>query len=298
MRKNRMMRLASALLILTMVTTCAISGTFAKYVTSDSATDTARVAKWGVSVMASGDLFGTDYNPNSTEDSLDDDVIGTVKTSVSSSNANKIVAPGTQNDVGYTISIAGTPEVAWDVTATTTEDNNKDIYLGEGYWAVMVEATGLNAGTNIATYYEETDGTYKLTEDTAWTSGKTYYEMHDAVNFTGDYYPLQWTVTTTGAATALTNTHLKEMTKEIVDNLSALAGDANDSTAASYKLTWKWQFEVDDATNVKDTILGNLQEGTSKVVYSSNGTSYAAATAEHYCLDVSFNMAVTVSQVD
>jgi len=55
MRKNRMMRLASALLILTMVTTCAISGTFAKYVTEAKTTDTARVAKWGVKVDVTGE---------------------------------------------------------------------------------------------------------------------------------------------------------------------------------------------------------------------------------------------------
>lgn len=45
MRKNRMMRAASALLVAVLMTTCTISGTFAKYVTSADSTDTARVAK-------------------------------------------------------------------------------------------------------------------------------------------------------------------------------------------------------------------------------------------------------------
>ena len=61
MKKNRMMRLASVLLVLTLLSTSVISGTFAKYVTSDQASDTARVAKFGVVVSASGSLFGTDY---------------------------------------------------------------------------------------------------------------------------------------------------------------------------------------------------------------------------------------------
>lgn len=58
MEKNRMMRLASALLILTLLTTCMISGTFAKYTTQATGEDTARVAKWGVTVNVTSDLFG------------------------------------------------------------------------------------------------------------------------------------------------------------------------------------------------------------------------------------------------
>ena len=50
MKKNFMMRAASVLLVAVMLTTCAISGTFAKYVTSDSGSDFARVAKFGVTV--------------------------------------------------------------------------------------------------------------------------------------------------------------------------------------------------------------------------------------------------------
>ncbi|MFR0985955.1 MAG: hypothetical protein ACLSFZ_04975 [Frisingicoccus sp.] len=45
MKKNRMMRLASSLLVLTLLTTCVISGTFAKYTTQAGGSDTARVAK-------------------------------------------------------------------------------------------------------------------------------------------------------------------------------------------------------------------------------------------------------------
>ncbi len=50
MKKNKMMRLASVLLIAVMISTSAISGTYAKYVTSGYAEDNARVAKFGVAV--------------------------------------------------------------------------------------------------------------------------------------------------------------------------------------------------------------------------------------------------------
>ena len=43
-----MKKFISLLLVAVMLTTCVISGTFAKYVTKDSANDSARVAKFGV----------------------------------------------------------------------------------------------------------------------------------------------------------------------------------------------------------------------------------------------------------
>ena len=49
MKKNRIMRVFSVLLALTLISTCAISGTFAKYVTRAEGEDAARVAKWGAS---------------------------------------------------------------------------------------------------------------------------------------------------------------------------------------------------------------------------------------------------------
>lgn len=48
MKKNKMMRIASVLLVAVLLSTCAISGTFAKYTSSTTATSTATVAKWDV----------------------------------------------------------------------------------------------------------------------------------------------------------------------------------------------------------------------------------------------------------
>ena len=62
MKKNVMMRLASFLLVAVLISTSAISGTYAKYVTADEGTDTARVAKWGVEIEAeSFGMFDTNY---------------------------------------------------------------------------------------------------------------------------------------------------------------------------------------------------------------------------------------------
>ncbi len=106
MKKNRMMRIASVLLVAVLLSTCAISGTFAKYTTSASATDSARVAKWGVTVTATGnDAFALKYN-----DTADENGTKVVSTT-------NVVAPGTKGDLA-SIDITGTPEVMVDVAVT------------------------------------------------------------------------------------------------------------------------------------------------------------------------------------
>ena len=107
MKKNKSMRAAGGLLIATMLTSSIVSGTYAKYVTSDEAEDTARVAKFGVTVTASGSLFDTTYkaatdNTSGGENATDTN--GTTLT-VESSNTDKLVAPGTKNDEGLTFAI-------------------------------------------------------------------------------------------------------------------------------------------------------------------------------------------------
>lgn len=100
MKKNKMLRIASVMLVLALITTCVISGTFAKYVTTEAKKDTARVAKWGVGITLDGDsVFNTTYG-----------------TLVASSNTEKVVAPGTSNTTGNSIVLSGTPEVAFDLT--------------------------------------------------------------------------------------------------------------------------------------------------------------------------------------
>ena len=102
--KNKMMRLASVLLILCIATTCAISGTFAKYTSAASAADTARVAKWGIDAPASMtlDLFDAAYN-------------GSGDTSVASAGTDNVIAPGTTKTATVSLfSVTGAaPEVAY-----------------------------------------------------------------------------------------------------------------------------------------------------------------------------------------
>lgn len=118
MKKNKMMRAASVLAVAVLLTTCAISGTFAKYVTSGNAGDSARVAKWGVSVVATTDnIFDATYN--------DEDA---TYSGLSVSALEDVVAPGTSKANLTDLTLTGTPEVAVRVeyTAVLTLENWKD----------------------------------------------------------------------------------------------------------------------------------------------------------------------------
>ena len=107
MKKNVMMRIASILLVCVLITTCGISGTFAKYVTAgQAATDSARVAKWGVVITAvtenANNLFTVGDGVKVTDDAV-------------------VVAPGTSGTLSN-INVTGTPEVSVKVSYTATVD--------------------------------------------------------------------------------------------------------------------------------------------------------------------------------
>ena len=120
MKKNKMMRIASFLLVAVLLSTSIISGTFAKYVTSDGTSDSARVAKFGVVASASGTLFDKTYASAATNDA-DTDGLSVVSTT-------NVVAPGTKNDTGVTFSFTGTPEVDVKISFAIT-DGYKDVFL-------------------------------------------------------------------------------------------------------------------------------------------------------------------------
>ena len=110
MKKNKMMRIASVLLVAVILTTCAISGTYAKYVTSGSGSDSARVAKFGVTVSGTADTFKETY-------AKDDNSFTLAANTVVSTE--KVVAPGTSGSMAA-FTITGTPEVAVRVAFTGT----------------------------------------------------------------------------------------------------------------------------------------------------------------------------------
>jgi hypothetical protein len=112
MKKNVMLKIASVLMVAVLLTTCAISSTFAKYV-STPANDSveARAAKWGLALTAKAPTSGStdaDIFKKVYADGSGNSIVASVD------NVTLLVAPGTSNktaDVfGFTVN--GKPEVA------------------------------------------------------------------------------------------------------------------------------------------------------------------------------------------
>lgn len=117
------MRVAGLLLALVLVTSCFVGGTFAKYVTSGDSTDSARVAKFGVTVNANGTVFAEEY-----KDPADKTV--TVKSvgamTVGGKDYKNLVAPGTKGELVKAV-LSGTPEVSVRVHYTA------EVSLGDNW---------------------------------------------------------------------------------------------------------------------------------------------------------------------
>lgn len=151
MKKNRFLKTAGALLILCLLTTCVIGTTFAKYVTSGSTEDSARVAKWGVELelAANNELFENQY-------------IGT-DDKVTVQAATDVVAPGTNEKTAAVFSISGTPEVAVRITIDFTV--NDDVWLKAGLYDDPTTADDTTDKFNLADDYYPVVFTLKQIED-------------------------------------------------------------------------------------------------------------------------------------
>lgn len=264
MEKNRMMRLASALLILTLLTTCMISGTFAKYTTQATGEDTARVAKWGVTVSTHTDLFAISYT-NTNDNS------GTV--TVKSEGADKLVAPGTTG-IGLGVTSEGTPEVSYEMKIklndttvkmpslkyTPKDATDASIYEPVKF-SVLNDTTLIKGDMTLADLITLFDGT------------KAIYKYNVA---DGKYY-----VDSDGNG--------------IIDTTTGLDACPN------IQIKWEWAFEpgTDDIAkalnNELDTILGDTAAAASD---ADPINKYSAGAISDIHTDANLNWTVTATQID
>lgn len=105
MKKNKLFIIGLVTVFVALLSLTLVSSTFAKYVTTDTGTDTARVAKWGVNITAAGN------NAFSKVYSTDDTSVTGIASSVISSTEDKVIAPGTKGTFAA-ITVSGKPEVA------------------------------------------------------------------------------------------------------------------------------------------------------------------------------------------
>ena len=144
MKKNTFMRVASALLVAVLLTTCAIAGTFAKYTTEVEASATARVAKWAF--ILEDESIANDFTFN-----LFDYTDGNVDVNGLNDDA-KVIAPGTTGE--FAIDLTNNSEVNAQYTISFTETNENDIPLqysldGQAWVDSLAELT-VNGITDVA----------------------------------------------------------------------------------------------------------------------------------------------------
>lgn len=299
MKKIKTMRIASVLLIAVLLTTSIISGTFAKYVTTGSSNDSARVAVFGVKVQGTGALFAKNYwtvgNGNGPAEGEEAPGFPNWFTVESSSEINagndNLVAPGTHSaGTGLNFTITGKPEV--DVKITLAIDaSSKDIFLGA--WNDLPDMT---------TSDDETD-TFNCTE--------TYYPIK---------YTLTGSIITASFAASLNDTakygnvtegkavgtlaQIRDVLDYINDNGGGIYVDANTDLStvglSDITLSWEWAFENDVLdVDKKDTLLGDLIY-EKKIGYFTVAPAMPAGYTEgdYYNLETSVKLTVTVTQVD
>lgn len=126
MKKNNMMRTATGLSVLTLLTSSVLFGTFAKYTTANNGKDSAKVAKFGVVINVDDDmgLFKTTYTK--------DDQSATSANTVVSASTDRKIAPGTKGSMSF--SITGTPEVATKLSVAI--ENAKIAHLPAGEYTL------------------------------------------------------------------------------------------------------------------------------------------------------------------
>ncbi len=221
MKKNKMMRIASILMVATLITTCAISGTFAKYVTKAEGEGQARVAKWGIVLTMEGDkLFDSKYVAHDKDYLKAEGEYSVIAEANEDETQDKVVAPGTHSsDIengGFKATVKGTPEVATRYTLS--------IPAG---WTDIV----LPAGTY-------TDYTQLVADE----NGKLGY--NGTFTLAKDYAPVKWDIKVSKGDTTMSLTQVAQSKPELA---AAMGGD-------------KYGFSATDAKTIVKTYADALEE--------------------------------------
>ena len=149
MKKNAMLKIAAILMVAVLLTTCAISSTFAKYTTSKSSETSARVAKWGVDFTTNiTSSFSKTYELEDGANLTGDNAAYAVVAE------QAVVAPGTTGTIEIDTTVSGTPEVA--VRASMVAELTLTGWAVEGSFYCPLVFT-INGETYSGLEYEDSD---------------------------------------------------------------------------------------------------------------------------------------------
>lgn len=186
MKKTKFMRAALLLLVLTLITSCFVGGTFAKYTTSTTGNDSARVAYWG-------------FNQNaSTTIDLFDGVYTNVKASGKVDGFSNVIAPGTEKTstfaFGYTnykTDKITAPEVAYTFTVNPTITGDYDSLDANGSFKWTL-AKGDAAATEYDTVTDLLGAIKALSGDSTGTKTYNPGELPAAFTAADEVYTIGW----------------------------------------------------------------------------------------------------------
>ncbi len=187
MKKNVMMRAASALLVAVLLTTCAISGTFAKYTTSTTGSDSARVAYWGF-----------DENAATTIAMFDGEYTN-VKSSGEVDGFSKVIAPGTAKTTTFAFGYTNyktdkiqKPEVAYTFTVAPKITGDYDSLDANPNFKWTLQAPGADAATKYDTVDALLAAVKALSGDATGTKDYAAGELPAAFTSADEAYTIGW----------------------------------------------------------------------------------------------------------
>lgn len=164
-RSSLMVRLVAVLAVVMMFTMCFVGGTFAKYTSSGTGTDTATVAKWSFKVgeadiAASNeftfDLFKTIKDSNGIDNETD-----------MSPDDGTIIAPGTQGSFDLVLTNASQVTAQYAIDYTVTNTGNIPVQFsvdGGTHWTNDLADVAASDSTKLAA----NSGTTTITVQWKW----------------------------------------------------------------------------------------------------------------------------------
>ena len=292
-KKNKVLRVASLALVLTLITTCLSAYTLAKYTKTVSGYDSARVAKFefeasietfresgsvgetdltatGISIP----LFGTTYTS---------DAGTTVEADSSSGSADKVVAPGVYG--AFEFLMTGESEVATRLTLTIKET---DASGADTTIPLFYQYNNKFYANNAAiTQYGAKLGSTDIYINISDSDANPNYSLIDSSNYGGSLTALAAAVAA-DAATTLTGS----ATTTVIPPNTALSGFYP-------AVDWYWPFEVVEVGNATSTDydVTDGYGGYYRLLSDTNDTALgvAAVTTANW---VKLDIGATLTQVD
>lgn len=278
------MAIVSTLLTLILVSSCILSGLYAKYVTKESSSATVSFKKFGVTIT-----HGTDLNTQYDTSARD----GIVEIKVNTGDS-KLIAPGTRGALAW-FRVKGAPEVAYSI------DFSGSINIGDGYTSYIEDAKG-NAieyfpiRFRYVAYDVSTDGGEEVLKKVdALTSPLITVKRTDAQG--NQHYFDDNALDSIDVLESLMNSESDISLNRAFDDIYS-APDTPINRI--YALEWEWLYHYDTEEEVAAGKTENNRAPTASGDYQTRelDTKLGEAIVEKYNeFNISVDMGVTVKQV-